>query len=162
MSFFKKIGKGIGKVVKTTGKVTGKVLKTAAPVASLVPGVGALASAGASLVGNALSPDKQQSIEDAVEQQGVIKVDKIEQTIAKQNPTLDSDVVQATTKAMINQALSKNPNVEIDDSKSVTSVESSTKLFQWIKSNAVVCVIGIVALFVFLSDKKGARRYRRY
>jgi hypothetical protein len=159
MSLFKSIGKALGSV----GKVVGKVVKTVAPVASVIPGVGTLVSAGASVLGNVLDPPKQKAIVDAVEQQGVVKVEKIEQTILKDNPNVDAATLQAAAVHMTQQALSSNPTASVDDSKSVTTISSGTKIIQWVKSNAILVVGAVGGLFFFMSNKNGgSRRYRRY
>lgn len=162
MSFFKSIGKAVGKVGKTVGKVTGKALKTVAPVAAIVPGVGGIVAAGASVLGNVLSPEKQEKIEQAVNQQEVVKVDKIEETILKNNSSVDTATLQAATNQMVNQALATTPTASVDDSKSITNVSTSTKLTQWVKSNAILVLGGMAAIFLYMSNNKGFRRKRRY
>lgn len=162
MSFFKSIGKAIGGVAKTVGSVTGKVLKTVAPVAAIVPGIGTAISAGAAVLGNVLSPDKQEAIEQAVHEQEVVKVEKIEETIIKNNPSIDSTTLQAATQQMVNQAIATTPTAKVDDSQSLTNVSSFTKFTQWIKSNAILVLAGVGGLFYFMNQNGGRRRYRRY
>ncbi len=66
MSFFSKIGKAITKGVKSVAKAVGTVAQTAAPIAALVPGIGAPIAAGLSIVGGVLGPKGQ--IQPAVDQ----------------------------------------------------------------------------------------------
>ncbi|MFV0402924.1 MAG: hypothetical protein ACK5KV_03025 [Bacteroides graminisolvens] len=158
MSFFK----SIGKIASNVGKVVGKVVKTVAPVAALIPGVGTLASAAGSIVGNVLDPPKQEAIVNAVQEQGVIKVDKIESTIAANNPAIDSASLQTATKAMTQVVVSAVPTAKIDDSQSTTNISTGTKVLQWIKSNAILVLAGLGGLFFFMSNKSGSRRRNRY
>lgn len=162
MSFFKSIGKAIGGAAKAVGSVAGKVLKTVAPVAAIIPGVGSVVAAGASILGNVLSPDKQEKIEQAVSQQEVVKVDKIESTIVKENPSIDAASLQAATQQMVNQALATTPTAKIDDSQSMTNISTTTKLIQWVKSNALLVLAGVGGLLYFMNQKGGKRRYRRF
>lgn len=163
MSFFKSIGKAVGGAVKAVGSVTGKVLKTVAPVAAIIPGVGTAVAAGAAVLGNVLSPDKQEKIEQAVSQQEVVKVDKIESTIVKENPSIDSASLQVATQQMVNQALATTPTAKIDDSQSITNISTTTKLIQWIKANAVLVLGGLgVALLLLTDNKKLRRKTRRF
>lgn len=162
MSFFKKIGKAIGNTVKVGGKVIGKVAKTAAPLAAMVPGAGALVSAGASIVGNVLDPDKQEKIIDAVENQQNIKVEKIEETILKQSPHISGDVLTAATEVMIDASLAKSPNATIDDSKSLTTVDTKSKIVQFIKKNALYIGGAIVAFFMFSNSKNSKKSKKRW
>lgn len=163
MSFFKSIGKAIGGAAKAVGKVTGNVLKTVAPVAAIVPGVGAAVAGAASVLGNVLSPPKQEAIENAVHEQEVVKVEKIEQTILKENPSIDSQTLQAATQQMVNQTLTTTPAAKVDDSQSLTNISTTTKILQWIKSNAILVLGGLgVGLYFFTNNKSRRRRYRRF
>lgn len=162
MSFFKSIGKAIGGAAKAVTKVTGNVLKTVAPVAAIVPGVGGLVAGAASVLGNVLSPTKQEAIENAVHEQEVIKVEKIEQTILKENPSIDSQTLQAATQQMVNQTLSTTPTAKVDDSQSLTNISTTTKILQWIKSNAILVLGGLGVALFFLTNNKSRRRYRRF
>lgn len=160
MSFFKSIGKAIGSV----GKVVGKVVKTVAPVAAIIPGVGTIAAAAGSIVGNVLDPPKQEAIVNAVQEQQVVKVDKIEQTIAANNPAIDSASLQVATKAMTQQVIAAVPTAKIDDSQSTTNISTGTKVLQWIKSNAILVLAGVGGLFFFMSNRGSgsSRRRNRY
>jgi len=163
MSLFKNITKAIGGAAKAVGSTVGKVLKTAAPVAALIPGVGVVASAAGNVLGNVLDPPKQEKIVEAVEQQGVVKVDEIENTILKDNPAIDPAALQSAATTMTQQALAANPTASVDDSKSLTSISTGTKIVQWVKSNAILVVAGIAGVFFLMSNKKGGnRRYRRF
>lgn len=162
MSFFKSIGKAIGKVGKTVGKVTGNVLKTVAPVAAIVPGVGAAVAGAASILGNVLSPTKQEAIENAVHEQEVVKVEKIENTILKENPSIDSQTLQAATQQMVNQTLSTTPTAKVDDSQSLTNISTTTKILQWVKSNAILVLGGLGVGLFFLTNNNRRRGRRRF
>jgi len=158
MGFFSKIGKGISNAVKGVTKVVGNVVKTVAPVAAIIPGVGGIVSAVAGIVGEVLSPTKQAAIEEAVGEQGVVKVDKIENTILASNPNIDAGTLQAATSAMTQQALNANPTAKIDDSNSLTNVPFMTKAIQWVKSNFLIVGAGVVGLFLIFKNKGGRRR----
>lgn len=163
MSFFKSIGKAIGGATKAVTKVTGNVLKTVAPVAAIIPGVGAAVSGAASVLGNVLSPTKQEAIENAVHEQEVVKVEKIEQTILKENPSIDSQTLQAATQQMVNQTLSTTPTAKVDDTQSLTNISTVTKILQWVKSNAILVLGGLgIGLFFLTNNKNSRRRYRRF
>jgi len=65
-NFFKKIGKGLSKLVKSVGKglkkvgkVVGSVAQFAAPIAAMVPGIGTAISAGLGIVGGLLGPQPE-------------------------------------------------------------------------------------------------------
>lgn len=159
MSFFKNVGKALGNV----GKAVGNVVKTVAPIAAIVPGIGPIVAGAAGVVGELLSPTKQEAIVQAVERDQVVKVDKIEETIAKSNPTVDAASLQVAVNGMVQQAIAANPTASIDDSKSLTNVGTFTKIFQWIKANAVLVLGAVGGILYFMSNKKGgSRRYRRY
>lgn len=157
MGFFKNIGKAIGKV----GNVVGKVVKTVAPVAAIVPGVGTAVAAAAGITGELLSPTKQEAIVEAVQEQQVVKVDKIEKTIVNDNPSIDAASLQAAVTQMTSQALAAAPTAKIDDSKSSVNIAGGTKLIQWLKSNALLVVAGVAGLFLILKPNGGRRSYRR-
>lgn len=55
-NFFKSIGKGLSKLAKGVGKVIGKVAQVAAPIASVIPGLGMVLSPALSIVGGLLGP----------------------------------------------------------------------------------------------------------
>lgn len=162
MGFFSKIGKSIGKVAKGVGKTVGKVVKTVAPVASVIPGVGGLVSAAGSIVGEVLDPTKQAKIAEAVSDQGVVKLDKIEETIIDQNPSIDAGTLTAATAAMTNQALRSAPAAKIDDSNSLTKVDTMTKIIQWVKSNFIIFGGAALGLLFILKGDKGRRRRYQY
>ncbi|NDW09065.1 hypothetical protein [Dysgonomonas sp. 520] len=158
MSFFKKVGNALGKAAKTVTKVTGKVLKTAAPVAAMIPGIGTAVAGAASVVGEVLSPTKQEAIIEAVQDQGVVKVDKIENTILQNNPNIDSATLQVATQQMTKAAVAAAPDAKVDDSKALTDIPTTTKIIQWVKSNILLVAGGAVALFLVLKGKGGRRR----
>lgn len=150
MSFFKSVGKALGNV----GKIGGKVLKTVAPIASIVPGLGTLIAVGANVVGNVLDPQKTDAIVEAVERDGVVKVEKIEQTIIQENPHIDTATLQVATKAVTQRAVEAVPTATIDDSKSLTNVSTVDKIVQWVKSNIVLALGGVVAVYLLMTGKK--------
>ena len=161
MSFFKKVGKAIGGAVKTVTKTVGNVVKTVAPVAAVIPGIGGLISGAASIVGEVLSPTKQASIVEAVSDQGVVKVDRIEDTILSENPHIDANTLRTATTAMTELAVAANPTAKIDDSNaSVTQIATFDKIIQWVKSNFLIVAGAGLAIFL-LTKQKGGRR-RRY
>lgn len=163
MSFFKKIGKAIGKVGKAVGSIVGKVVKTVAPVAAIIPGVGGIVAAGASVVGNLLSPEKQNSIEQAVARDGEVKLEKIEETIYSHNPTLNTTTLQQATLEMANKALNTTPTATINDSNSISSVSFGTKALQWLRKNVMFVGLGLLGFLMLNNDKKGySRRKKRY
>jgi hypothetical protein len=59
MGLLSKIGKGLKKVVKKAGKVIGGVAQIAAPIVSMVPGIGTAVGAGLSIVGGLLGPKEK-------------------------------------------------------------------------------------------------------
>jgi hypothetical protein len=158
MGLFSSIGKAISSVGKTVGKVVGNVAKTVAPVASLIPGVGSVVGAAAGIVGELLSPTKQESIVEAVAEQGVVKLDKIEETLLTSNPNIDAGTLQVATKQMADVAIAANPTATVDDSKSLTDVSFLTKAWQWIKSNFIIVAVGVAGVFLLLFNKGGRRR----
>ncbi len=157
MSFFKEVGK-IGKAI---GNVTGKVLKTVAPIASLVPGVGTLVSGAASTLGEVLSPTKQAAIVNAVQRDGVVKVDEIEKTILTQNPALSEETLTAVATEMTTRAVSAVPTATINDTASVTDVDFITKAYQWVKGHIVLVGAAIIGIILF-TGKTGKKRSRRW
>lgn len=163
MGLFKNIGKAIGKVAGTVGNVAGKVLKTAAPIVSVIPGVGSVVAGAASIVGEVLSPTKQEAIVQAVARDGEVKVDKIETTIANDNPTLSATQLAVATKSMVDVATSVVPSATINDKSAVvTEISFMDKAIQWIKKNIILVGLGVVGI-VFLTKKDGNKRsYRRY
>lgn len=163
MGFFSSIGKAVGGAVKAVGKVTGGVLKTVAPIASVIPGIGGIVGAVGSIVGNVLSPEKQQKIVEAVDDQGVIKTDRIEETILNYNPNIDTTTLQVATQDMTKLALQNSPTATIDDSKSITSIDTMTKVVQWCKSNFLLLGGGALALFFLKGNSSNSgRRSKRY
>lgn len=160
MGLFSKITKGIGKAVSSVTKVAGKVIKTAAPVAALIPGVGTLASVAGSVIGNVLDPVKEQAIYEAVDDQGTVLVHKIENTVLENNPNIDAGTLQVATQAITNNALANTPTAKVDDSQSLTNIDTMTKIVQWCKSNFLI-IGGAVLGFLFLT-KGGKGRRRRY
>lgn len=65
MSFFSKIGKTISKGVKSVGRTVGKLATKVAPIATLIPGIGAPVAAGLSILGGVLGP--KSKLEPAVQ-----------------------------------------------------------------------------------------------
>lgn len=159
MGFFSKIAKGVTSAVKSVTKTVGKVVKTVAPVASLIPGVGALAGAAGAVVGNLLDPDKEQAIYEAIDGDGTVRVDKIENTLIANNPSIDAGTLQVATSAITQNALTNTPTAKIDDSKSLTTVDTMTKIVQWCKSNFLI-IGGAVLGFLFLTKGGKGRRKR--
>lgn len=160
MGFFKDIGKAIGKGAKAVSSVTGKVLKTAAPVATVIPGIGPSVAGAASTLGEVLSPTKQAEIIDAVERDGVVQVNKIEDTIRSVNPSLPTSTVSALATDMTGLAVDKVPTASINDTKSVTTINPFVKAFQWIKSNfLIVGACGLGAYLIFSNKKQRRRRW---
>ncbi len=147
MSFWKKIGRGLGKVVKTVG-----------PLAALVPGVGSIVATAAPIVGQILDPEKQEAMVSRVAEQGVIRVDKVEQTIAKQQPQMSAVQVQQATQQTVQALAQAVPTAKIDDGKAVTKVGTFEKITQWVKSNIIIVIGGVVGLFFLLRDKRNGRR----
>lgn len=159
MGLFSKIGKAVSGAVKTVTKTVGKVAKTVAPIATLVPGVGTAAGAALGIAGNLLSPEKEAAIYEAVDDQGVVKVDKIENTLIANNPSIDTGTLTAATQQITANALANTPTAKVDDSKSVTTVDTMTKILQWCKSNFLI--IGGVILGILFLTKGGSKGRRR-
>lgn len=146
MSFFKKLGAGIKKIIKPIGKVVGGVAKVAG---SILPGPIGMA---AKTVGNIISPDKVQKIANAVADQGVIKVEKIEETAIAAGATTD----QATKVAeILTPALVKQTGATIDDTKSKANITLMSKLKELLSKPIVLLgLAGIAAFFIFGKNKK--------
>jgi hypothetical protein len=161
MSFFKNIGKAIGKVGKVVGSTTGKILKTVAPVAAIIPGVGTAVSAAAGTLGEVLSPTKQDAIIEAVSEQGVVKVDKIEDTIVNNNPNVDAATLQVATSQMTELAVAAVPNATVDDTRSATNISTGTKIIQWVKNNMLIVGGFVVGLFLIMNQGGNSRRKSR-
>lgn len=158
MSFFKKIGKTVKKVTKPITKTAGKVLKTAAPIASMVPGLGTVVGAAAGVVGDVLSPDKQAKIDDAVERDNYVDVAKIEDTIVKNNPSVDTSTLVAATSEMTQKAIESNPTATIKDDNAVTKVNTGTKVMQFIKKYFVWIGAGLLGVLFLTKGGKSRRK----
>jgi hypothetical protein len=158
MSFFKNIGKGIAKaakgVVKTVGKVANGVGKVAA--ASGIPIISSIGS----VVDMAIPDAKVVEMQAAVVDAGKVDVQKVEQTVSKYEP--DAVKAQATTQ-VLTKALADSTGATIDDSKSVTNIDTATKLSQWIKKPIVwgsAVAAAVIGLIIYLN--KGGKRRRRF
>lgn len=154
MSLFSSIGKVIGSV----GKVTGKVLKTVAPVASIIPGVGTIVSGAAGVLGNVLSPEKSADVVTAVQEQGEIKVDKLENTIAQAAPQASPVQVQQMAVQATKELTAVVPTATINDSQSAANVDFMTKAMQWVKAHLLIVGAVLIGGVFFFTRKKGGRK----
>lgn len=160
MSFFRKLGKGIGNTFKVGGRILGKAIKVATPIVGMVPGIGPLAGAATGVLGNVLDPQKSDSMISKVVEDGVVKVDKVESTISNQNPQMTALEVQKATSVAVKELTTIVPSAKVDDGKAVTKISMFEKLSQWVKSNLLLVGIGLVSVwfFFFKSGKNKPRK----
>ncbi len=71
---------------KSIGKFVGGILKKAAPIASFIPGLGPLIGAGAGILGNILSPQQQQALQQPGGAAGIGGGPPIPQQFGQQGP----------------------------------------------------------------------------
>ena len=156
MSLFSKIGSAIKNVVAPVLNTVGKV--AAATGIPVVSQIGTLV--------DKLIPDKvQQSMVQAVQRDGEIKVSEVEKTIATYNPSLSaSDIMLATQQAT--QGLSSSvPSATINDSNSVTNIGMFDKIKAFIGKYKMYVIAGVCAAVLYFGgflggNKRGGRRRR--
>jgi len=165
MSLFSKIGNflsgSVGQVVNTVGKIAAS---TGIPIVSQI---------GKGL--DLLIPDSQQKkMVDAVERDGVIKVDEIENTLMALNPNLSSTELVSISKAVTEGLSTVVPNASISDSNAVTNISFIDKVIAFVNKYKwyVLGVLGFIVLYSggFLRNfglgggrrSYGRRSYRRY
>lgn len=156
-SLFQKVGNMLkssaGKVVNTVGKIAAS---TGIPIVSTI-GKGI----------DLLIPDSQQkAIVNAVERDGVIKVDEVERTVMSLNPNLSGTEVVQVTSSVVDGLTNIVPNASISDSNSITNIPFMSKLIAFVNKYKwwVFGVLGVVVLYFggFLSSLGiGGRRSRR-
>lgn len=143
MSFFKKIGKGLKKATKFVAKTAGKAVNGVAKIAK-ASGIPVISQIGG--VVDAVIPDEkvQKMAEKAVEQ-GVTKVDKIEETVANLAPNASASEVARVTKTLAS-AVSSATGTPINDANAVVSKmsfmdtvkEYAKKPLTWIVAGGVL------------------------
>jgi len=162
-TIFNKVLKGIGSAVKTVAK---PLLGTVAAAASVIPLVGPVVGAVANNLVDLLPDNKQKAIVNAVERDGVVKVEEIESTIAKNNPSITTSELIEATKGMIQVASALVPTATISDSNAITNVSFMDKAIVFARKYKAVVIGGGLVLFGFLAwlffgKKRGGKR-RRY
>lgn len=171
-----KATRAIDKTVIQSG-VGSALLGAAGTVAQVIPGVGTLIG-GAALAGAAgleslkrgdsgaiaqeaayttetyLGVDQVGSIVNAVQRDGVIKVDKIENTIASTNPTISVPELLQATQATTTVVNSLVPST-VNDSASLTNIGFFEKLKSFVVKYKYYVLGGVIAgLFFFKSSGK--------
>ncbi len=176
--FFDKVTRGFDKV---TGGVAGKIInsntigKLSTPLLTTVgtivaPGIGTAAGA---VLGSAISGAKKllpesavTSIVNAVARDGEVKVDKIEETIAKVNPTLTAPELVEGTKVVTKVASTLVPSATINDNQSLTDIPFMDKIKSFfVKYKMIVLGVGgaVAAYFLFFRNQgRGRKKNRRF
>lgn len=164
-SLFQKIGKGLANAAKFVGqKVLKPALNTVSAVASVIPGVGTIVGAAAGIVADLIPGETQAAIVNAVDRDQVVKVEKIEETIAAANPGISTPDLVKGAKAMTEVAQTLVPTATVSDEKAITSISFSDKLKafygkykKWI-FGGVGAILLTVLFFVFGRNRKNGRR----
>lgn len=155
MSFFKKLGSKIKGVAKKVGKGLGNAVNGVAKIAK-ASGIPIISQIGG--VVDAVIPDKSvQKIAEKAAEQGVTKVEKIEETVQNLAPGATPSQVMQTTKAIATM-VSNATGTPISNANAVTQVTFMDKVKEFFKKPISWILCGGVAVGAFLIfGKKGKK-----